>query len=568
MSLILPVVLAASARADQPTLPDPGRIMQQDCAAASSGPGGGQASGLRRRCTLTFQGKSFQLRNAADGALTAAFFPVGYDDRKWGIDPDSLQLGGASATDYPGQGAPLHARGAPSSLTIHASPYGNYDSAAALSIYDDAKRRESARDGIGASLERGDGAGPLGPLSAYPDTEAVNLYSLTHSSDARLILHDVGYDAHHLYPHPSLSPAQLAQLRYGMNVTTNSVDPTVAAPAPGLSPLVPLMNTYSAFVDGWASDGSSIDVIGWTVIGGHRAQGGQIPGDRLDTHWTRYPTRTALFGAPTKQFLNVWVMGYDPTRDDAGIPTTSLAHRFEGLELDMYNAALSDYEASFHGMTINYSPHTVINKGSSSEHPVRPAADSYDLLLGGDGIQKILRLTGSPASTEIDGTTLHVDGNTGVPAWAGGKDTRTETLESVTEAEGNRLRVVTWGQRSGPGQGWRYVSLNVGLIVDGDIGDAKAGSMMGRVTFNPPGHPGGVAIMTRGGTGLTIDEAGGVSFRSLPYRQLPKSAAAGESFFCSDCLAPGEKPGSGSGMNVFRDAKGSWKTSAGTQAKG
>ena len=302
------------------------------------------------------------------------------------------------------------------------------------------------------------------------------------------------------------------------------------------------------------------------MIGGHDARGGQVPGDRLDTHWTNYPTRTCLFGAPTKDFLNVWVMGYDPSRDCSGAPTTSLAHRFEGLELDMYNEAVADYEASFHGMTINYSPHTFTNDGSGGRRPVRPAADSYDLLLGGDGIQKILRLTGSPTSTEIDGTTLHVDGNTGVPAWHQGRDGKAETLESVTEADGNRLRVVTWGQRYAPGPGWRSVSMNVGLIVDGAVGDPAAGSTMGRVTFNPPGHPGGVAILTAGGSGLTVDDGGGVSFRSLAYRQLPARAPAGTNLFCSDCLGPGDTIGMGSGMNVFMDMKGAWKTSAGTAA--
>ena len=387
-----------------------------------------------------------------------------------------------------------------------------------------------------------------------------------HSSDARLILHDVTYDAQHIYPHPALSGAQRAQLRYGMNVATNSVDTALAASPPGSSALLPLMNTYSAFVDGWAEDGSSIHVVGWTVVGGHDARGGQVPGGRLDRYWTDYPTRTCLFGAPTKNFSNVWVLGYDPSRDRYGVPTTSLVHRFEGLELDMYNEALSDYEASFHGMTINYSPHTVMDKGTVREHPVRPAADSYDLLLGGDGIQKILRLTGSPTSTEIDGTTLHVDGNTGLPSWSEGRNAAAETMESVTEADGNRLRIVTWGQRTGPGPGWRSASMSVGLVVDGAIGDPASGSTMGRVTFNPPGHPGGIAITTASGSALTVDDGGGVSFRAYAYRQLPGDAPAGANFFCSDCLAPGERAGGGTGMNVFRSAGGDWKTSAGTRA--
>ena len=534
-------------------------------ACAWSGQPGDAKPGAREP---VIRDRSLRLLSPADDGLRMSFFPGNYDDRQWGIDPDSLQLGGASAPDYAGQGAPPHARGAPASLTIHALPYGNYDAAAALSIYDDAKRREASRDGIGAALERGDGAGPVGPLSSYPDTEAVNLYSLTHSADARLILHDVTYDAHHVYPHPALTRAQLVQLRYGMNVATNSIDPALPAAPPGASPLLPLMNTYSGFVDGWSADGSSIHVIGWTVVGGHDPRGGQVPGAALDRHWTDYPTSTCLFGAPTKNFLNVWVMGYDPTRNGSGTPTTSLVHRFEGLELDMYNEALADDEASFHGITVNYSPHTIIGRGSSGSHPVRPAADSYDMLLGGDGIQKILRLTGSPTSTKIDGTTLHVDGNTGIPPWTAGTAAKAETMESVTEAEGNRLRVVTWGQRTGPGQGWRSVSMSVGLIVDGAVGDPAGGSAMGKVVFNPPGHPGGVAIMTPGGTGLTVDGGGGVSFRAMPYRQLPGGASAGTNLFCSDCLEPGEAAGSGSGINVFMDGRGVWKTSAGTRASG
>ncbi len=497
----------------------------------------------------------------------ALLFPVGHDEPRWGIDPDSMQLGGASAADYQGQGAPPRQRGAASSLTIHAMPYGNYDSAAALSIVIDAKRRESARDGIGAGLESGNHAGPLGPLSAYPDFEAVNLYSLTHSADARLILHDVTYDAHHLYPHPALTQAQLAQLRLGMNVVSNSVDPGLPVSSLGETPRIPLMNTYGGFIDGWAADGSAVHVVGWTVLGGGDARAGQVPGDRLDTRWTHYGTRTCFLGAPTKDFLNVWVMGFDPVRDVHGTPTTSLVHRFEGLELDMYNEARSDYEASFHGMTISYSPHAYLDSGTSQRRAVRPAADSYDMLLGGEGIQNILRLTGGPGSTEIDGTTLHVDGNTGVPPQANGRDTRTETLESTTEAEGNRLRMVTWGQRGSAQPGWRGVTMNVGLIVDGTAGDPATGSTMGRVSFNPPGHPGGVSLLTADGSGLTVENGGGVSFSARAFRMLPKTAAPGVNFFCSDCLAAREQPGHGSGMNVVMNARGCWMTSAGMEAR-
>ena len=507
-----------------------------------------------------------RLRGSATDDVHILLFPVGRDDRKWGIDPSSMQLGGAVAADYLGQGAPSHQRGAPSSLTIHAMPYGNYDSAAALSIVVDPKRREASRDGIGAGLELGNAAGPLGPLSAYPDFEAVNLYSLTHSANAPLILHDVTYDAHHIYPHPALTPAQRAQLRFGMNVTSNSVDPGLPAASPGKTPIIPLMNTYGGFIDGWAADGSSIHVLGWTVLGGDNPHADQVPGDRLDTQWSHYPTRTCFFGAASKDFLNVWVMGYDPARDGSGTPTTSLVHRFEGLELDMYNEARSDYEASFHGMTINYSQHTYFDRGTSRQRAVRPAADSYDMLLGGEGIQNILRLTGGPTSTEIDGTTLHVNGNTGIPAQASGRDTRTETLEAMTEAEGNRLRMVTWGQRNGTAPGWRAVTMNVGLIVDGTVGNPATGSSMGKVSFNPPGHPGGISLLTADGSGLTVDDGGGVSFNARVLRMLPKNAAPGVNFFCSDCLEMHERPGHGSGINVTMNARGRWMTSAGTEA--
>ena len=72
----------------------------------------------------------------------------------------------------------------------------------------------------------------------------------------------------------TLNPFCAFKLRYGMNVTTNSIDPAMAAPAPDLSPFIPIMNTCGAFVDGWSDDGSSVHVIGWTVTGGHDARGG------------------------------------------------------------------------------------------------------------------------------------------------------------------------------------------------------------------------------------------------------------------------------------------------------
>ena len=266
---------------------------------------------------------------------------------------------------------------------------------------------------------------------------------------------------------------------------------------------LPVVNYYGSTITGWAANGTSITVAGWTVPGQGNGAAGQVPpvaAANLDTARSSYGAPTVFIGAPTKAFLNNWVQIYSPDPSSSpdvagGAPYAfssnhdSQIHQYEGLELDQLNYGTRDYDASFHGLTIEYSPLGTVGYGTSAAHSVLPTSDSYDLLLAGV-MPTMLEFNESPTANVIKGTSLLVKGNASV---ASAVNSTSEMMETSKLIDFNDLRLMTWVQRDALGTGVQYGSLRVGLMVDGTQGNLD-GSLQGQMVFNPPGYPGGIGF--------------------------------------------------------------------------
>lgn len=446
----------------------------------------------------------------SNGDVITSSQPVDYNDpTHWGIDPDGYQFGGALGADILGQGAPPGSRGTLGSNRINCHPYGNYDAGACLTVVNASRRREQARAPIGGGLESS-----VANISNYYGFENVVAELDSNSPDARMIIQGVSYDATHVYmsgcgPSSStvcipLTSAQMAQLRIGMSITTNSLYAGMPAYTPGSQSTLPQAGLYQAFVQNWDPSGKSITITpGWAVPRSGNGAVGQIPSSTLDTYWTNYNTPTVFLGAEHKDFIGHSVVYYNPTLDASGTPKSSLVHNLEWWEVDMVNQASADYMASFHGLTLSYS-------GAK-----KPTSDSYGLFIGGGfgtGGGSLLRITGKAGENEINANSLKMFASYPVPS---ASTSTVEIGEMQGQSDGNKLRLVNYLRReSDGGNGWKNTSYNLGVFVDGSQGNASigqplSGTQMARIAWNYGSNLGGLDFFTNNGLDvLTLSGSG------------------------------------------------------------
>ncbi len=267
--------------------------------------------------------------------------------------------------------------------------------------------------------------------------------------------------------------------------------------------MLPAVNYYGSTISSWAADGSSITVAGWTVPGQGNAAAGQVPpvaAANLDMSRSTYTAPAVFIGGPTKAFLNNWVQIYSPDPSSSpdvnggapyAVPNNHDSHirQFEGLELDQLNYSTLDYDASFHGLTIGYSPLGTVGYGTSAAHSVLPTSDSYDMMLAGV-MPNMLEFDESPTSNLIKATALLVKGDASV---APAISSTSEMMEVSKLIDYNNLRLMSWVQRDALGTGVNYGSLRIGLMVDGTQGNLD-GSLQGQIVFNPQGYSGGIGF--------------------------------------------------------------------------
>ena len=113
-----------------------------------------------------------------------------------------------------------------------------------------------------AGINGGCGSG-LPALASYGSFDSAALYLLNDSHVAPVTLTGPTYDATHVYPAQPLSSSQMGKLQAGMYVLTNSIDAS--------------SRNFGSYITGFASNGASITVAGWTALGSGDSAAGQIP---------------------------------------------------------------------------------------------------------------------------------------------------------------------------------------------------------------------------------------------------------------------------------------------------
>jgi hypothetical protein len=369
------------------------------------------------------------------------------------------------------------------SMTIRGQPYGYYDTGALLSMVATTLPVSSSRAGINGGWEQG-----VTAIAGYAGLDSVNLYSGI-GAQPPLVLHNVTYDATHVIPQTPLTTAQLQVLRHNMYVLTNSIDTTVST-----TPSVPNgqspENRYASFITGWAADGTSITVVGWTVPGSGHTASGQVP--PVGTLSPGAVNATAYFGAPTNAFGANFMAQHNPASwPDSRIKT------YQGIEFDFQNYGTVDYEMAVQGLSLNYDP---ING------TVKPTADSYGMKLSGFPTGLIINYT------PIGGVAIQTDAFNALTQaspslWAG-----TPTANLIWEAAGyidsNVLRLQNWVSRDVAGGGWPTASMHLGLFVDRPELSLAGGSPMASIVWNAQGFDGGLQFRTPTGSVLSFDAAG------------------------------------------------------------
>ncbi len=265
--------------------------------------------------------------------------------------------------------------------------------------------------------------------------------------------------------------------------------------------------TYGSTITGWDPAGGSISVNGWTVPGGGRAMTGQVPSSLFDPTMP-YTTPTVYIGTPTTATINNWVQSYDPspTVPATSTPSEGEASRiqaFEGLELDQWNFAKRDYEGTFRGLTIGYTPLASVTSGGVS-HSVLPSSDSYDLQLAGN-VPTLLRFTGAPTANYIIGDSMLFKGTAGVNGAAGNT---AEMFEHSAFMDGiDNFRLTDWLQKDSSVAGSGGGSMRLGLILNGTQGNVI--TPQSQVVFDVPGvGPGSIGMFGYSGSGLYVDQVG------------------------------------------------------------
>ena len=413
---------------------------------------------------------------------TITLFPAAQDSGDPYINPASLMIGG-------------FVQNAGGSLTVRGATSGYYDSGFVFGAIGSDLIFTNARAGINGGFERG-----VPAMAAYEGLDSVIGYFEGLTQSPKLVINGATYTSTKIIPTTPLTQTQMGQLRRSMYVITNSIDSSInQTVAPGVKPPE---NRYCTTVTGWdEAGGTYILHSGLCVPGSGNAAANQIPPNASGGN-------IIYFGAPKKIFTQNWVLTHDPNNP---LYVNSQSHEYAGVEIDFQDFGTKDYDASFQGITIVYSPF-----GGAL-----PMIDSYGAFIAGE-FPTLLKMRGGATSVSIDadGFMLNVGASPGITVGS------TSVLSDFrTYVDSNQLRLTTYAKRDIAGGGWPTMSLHVGLQIDGTFGKLD-GAPGGEIIYNPPNYLGGMAL--RGSSGAygflmnsvgdsvlaSIDVQAGSTFRS------------------------------------------------------
>jgi len=393
------------------------------------------------------------------------------------------------------------------SMTVRGQPYGYYDTGTLLSLVSTTNPLSSSRAGINGGFEAG-----VPAIAGYGGFDLVTLYSSVQASPPPLVLHNVTYDATHVYPQVPLTAAQMRMLRKNMWVLTNSIDTTVST-APAVPNGYKPENHYGSYVTGWATDGRSISVVGWTVPGsGHNASGQVPPVGTLDPGASN---ATAYFGAHTNVFGGNFVLIADPN----GQPDSRLK-TLQGLEIDFFNYSTTDYQIAVQGFSMAY----------DGLNNAQPTADSYGMKMSGFPNGIIVNYVNNiglsiEAGIAITSNVFNANHWWSPPPWTG-TPSQMVLWESQGYVDSNILSLKCWTSRDTATIGWPGASLHLGMFVDAQQFSVSTGGPMAAIVWNAQGYDGGIQLQNPAGHPILSTDSTGYIYPSIGNAANDAAAAS------------------------------------------
>lgn len=241
-------------------------------------------------------------------------------------------------------------------VNIVARPYGNYNNGCALCLI---ATGGSQTDSSGrAAISGSDWRSGVSANAGMGDL--VGLYEHLDNAPARLVLTAAAFTATSVTLPQPLTPEQINQLRQGMYIFTNVIDPTVqdtGTPAGKIA----TPRFYGAYVTSWS--GATITVNGWSVLGQATPSTPVVPDIKhLDNSiYSNRSVPTIWLGSPAKIFAHNSFMQYV---EQASGQETSLARNFEGEESDFVVQATKPHSVGYAGYVISPQSTGALNDGS------------------------------------------------------------------------------------------------------------------------------------------------------------------------------------------------------------
>lgn len=303
--------------------------------------------------------------------------------------------------------------------------------------------------------------GPLG-ISQYGSADSPVEYIMQDNANMQVMnLKVADYTATEIILASAMTTDQMARIHYGMYAISNSIDTSLATPTFSASNNLPSPNYYASTVIS-VIDRTHIKVSGWAVPGAGNSTSGQVPStSNLDTKWTDFGIPTIGIGGRTNTSAINWVTYFTTTN--------SWLNNYEN-EIDILgDPGFAAGRMRIHGLTMTYQGPT-------------PSADSYALNLNTIALPVQLHMEVKPTGYGVQSNSFITKGNSGVSV----KGDIWESFEHAAFADStSNMRLVGWLKKETNTKGWPSSSFSIGLHVDGIQGEAKTGSKMGRLTFNP-----------------------------------------------------------------------------------
>ncbi|GAN53198.1 hypothetical protein Tasa_007_043 [Tanticharoenia sakaeratensis NBRC 103193] len=447
--------------------------------------------------------------------------------------PDALYIGGLPTQGWAAtNGSANNDQARPGSLVVTGQPWGPFNAAAIESLL--MSSSVDSQNGVCATDWR---QGPGHICGA----DGVGQYIGVTNVEAMIVGNVASYTANSVVLKTPLTTAQMAQLRVGMYITTNTLNPTsVSATSTDYwgNEKVTQQNYYLSVISGWSSDGTTINVSGWDIPGASSHPTGQIPGsqtgDALDTWASNYGSQVVFIGNPNdgsarNEYLDY--KGYHAGDDTTGATqtigqATALAHALTGDEMDLRYWATRPNEVHLDGLTISIAGDSGTPLGRAALTP-----DSYGLAISGD-VHNSLELDGPSDGNTILSHSFYLHGNEGVQT-LGGVNRPVQTLFGFSgEVDGDSsYNLMGWLKKDNTtANGISGASFHLGIVDNGyanSLDPSQNGA--GEIVWNQNGtNQGGLSLCGANACGIDVLPGGQVKLDQQMNSTAPIAMMAGE----------------------------------------